>query len=171
MGEVENDRDEALDLVQLQVSLYNAGGELLDQATAFAAVDVVPGHGVAPFAILLPNAPTAGFARYEILVLSAEPVVQWGRRHRALTVEDVKGEMNEGTLIVEGMVHNWGETNAQDVRVTVTAYGDDGTVVGVRQVDLDSLAAGEKEQVTLSLIAASPVARVDAVAWGMREMD
>ena len=171
MGEVKNERDEALDLVQIEVTLYNAGGEVLDRAAAFAAADIVPGHGVAPFAILLPNAPAAGYASYEIQVLSAEPVSEWGRRHRELTVEALQGEMSEGALAVEGTVRNRGEADAEQVQVTVTAYGDDGTVVGVRQIDVPRLASGEAEQVSLSLVPAAPALRVEAVAWGMKALD
>lgn len=169
MGEVENERDEALDLVQLQVSLYNAGGELLDRAAAFTLSDVVPGHGVAPFAVLLPGAPAGGFARYEIEVLSAEPVAVWGRRHRALTVEALQGAMKEGTLFVSGAVRNRGQENAAGVRVIVTAYGEDETVVGVRQLDVDPVPAGVEYAFTLTIIPAAHAVRVEAVAWGMKE--
>jgi hypothetical protein len=171
MGEVENERDEALDLVQIEVTLYNAGGEVLDRATGFVATDIVPGHGVAPFAILLPNAPAAGYAGYEIQVLSAAPIAVWGRRHRELAVEELAGEMSEGTLHVQGTVRNQGEAGAEQVRITVTAYGDDGAVVGVRQADLSQLAAGDAAPVSLSLVPAAPVLRVEAVAWGIKVLD
>jgi hypothetical protein len=168
MGEVQNDRDESLDLVQLRVTIYNAGGERLDQAMGFVLSDVVPGHGVAPFALLLPGAPAAGFATHEIEVLSAEPITEWARRHRALTVEDVQTSTDAGTLVAQGTVRNRGQADAASVRITLTAYGADETVVGVRQLDLAPLAAGEESAFTLSLIPAAPAARVDAVAWGMK---
>ena len=168
MGEVENERDEFLDMVQLQVSLYDVDGQLVDRATGLTAADVVPGHGKAPFALLLPRPPAAGFASYEIVVLSAEPITYWGRRHRALTVEKIKGEMNGRGFIVRGVVCNQGELKAEDVRVIVTAYGNDGQVVGVRQVDIASLPAGERQPFDLSLIPASPAVRAEAVAWGIK---
>lgn len=162
MGEVENERDEFLDLVQVQVSLYDAKGRLLDRSVAFVLTDVVPAHSKAPFAVLLPR--SLDFAGYQIDVLSAEPIVRWGARHRALSVEWLKVE--EGK--VRGEVFNHGEADARQVRVTVTAYGDDGTVVGVRQVEIASLPAGERASFVASLIPAAPVARVAAVAWGMK---
>jgi LysM repeat protein len=171
MGEVKNERNEALDLVQVQVTLFNAGGEVLDRAASFAAADVVPGHGVAPFAILLPGAPAAGYAGYEIIVLSAEPITHWGRRHRELTVEDVSGEMKQGTLTVQGTIRNRGTTDAEQVRVTITAYGSEGTVVGIRQTELDALEAGAQEDLLLSLVPAATAVRVEAVAWGMKVPD
>jgi LysM repeat protein len=167
MGEVENERDEFLERVQLHLTLYNADGERIAEATSFTATDIVPGHGKAPFALLLPR--TGGFASYELLLLSAEPVTYWGRRHRALTVEQVAGEMAGGTFSVEGVVHNQGQEEAQEVRITVTAYGSDGTVVGVRQTDLTELGAGERRSFALSLIPAAPAVALDAVAWGLKE--
>ena len=79
--------------------------------------------------------------------------------------------MNQGALSVQGTVRNRGEVDAEQVRVTITAYGDDGTVVGVRQADLSLLSAGEAEPVSLSLVPASPAVRVEAVAWGMKTLD
>jgi hypothetical protein len=173
MGEVINERAEALDLVRLEVVLYNAGGEVLDRAAAFVASDVVPGNGVAPFAILLPNAPAAGYAGYEIRVLSAIPIGEWGHRHRELTVEALQGEMQEreGTLAVQGTVRNRGQADAEQVRITFTAYGEDDVVVGVRQTSLSRLASGKKRQISLSMVPAAPALRVDAVAWGMKALD
>jgi LysM repeat protein len=168
MGEVENPSDEALDLVQVQVVLYNADGELLDRAAAFALADVVPGHGVAPFAILLPGAPAGGFASYEIEVLSAEPITVWGARHRALSVEALGGKMDSARYVVEGVVRNRGEDDATSVRVVVTAHGQDGTIVGVRQFDVDPLPAGQTALFVEELIPAGPVAGVSAAAWGMK---
>lgn len=168
MGEVQNVRDQALDRVQVRVSLYNAGGALLDQAASHILVDVVPENGAAPFAVLLTGAPGGDFARYEIVLLSAEPVTGWGARHRALTVADVRSKLGESGLDVQGVVRNWGADDATDVRVTVTAYGEDGTVVGVRQVAIDPVPSGEEGTFVLSLIPPAPVARVEAVAWGMK---
>jgi hypothetical protein len=168
MGEVENKRDEFLDMVQVQLSLYDVDGQLVGKVDAFVATDVVPGHGKAPFALLLPHLPAAGYASYEIVVLSAEPITYWGRRYRALTVEQVEGEMRGDAFAVEGSVHNQGEANAEQVRVIVTAYGGDDGVVSVRQVDIADLPAGERAIFSLSLVPAAPAAHVGAVAWGMK---
>ena len=167
MGEVQNDRDEFIDQVQLEVSLYNAGGELLDRVAAYVATDIVPGHGRAPFALLLPRSLAGGFASYEIVVLSAEPIMHWGRRHRELAVERVEGAMSEGTFTAQGIVRNQGQAHAEDVRITLTVYGSDGMVVGVRQMGVERLAAGEKQAFDLTMIPAAPAVRVEAVAWGM----
>jgi LysM repeat protein len=170
MGEVQNDRDEPLDMVQLQVSLYNVNGELAEQVTAFTVADVITGHGLAPFAILIPPA-AASFAHHEVTVIGAEPIGHWGNRHTALTVDQVQGEAIQGTFTVRGAVHNAGQANAHDVRITLTVYGEEDTIVGVRQLELSRLDAGERQSFSLSLIPAAPAQHVQAVAWGMKEVD
>jgi LysM repeat protein len=169
MGDVQNDRDEALELVQIQAFLYNADGERVGQASGFTAAEIVPAHGKAPFALLFPHPPASGFAGYEVLVLSAEPVTHWGNRHRGLVVEEVTGAADGSAVAVQGIVHNQDEASAREVRVLVTAYGQEGEVVGVRQVELAGLEAGERQAFSVSLIPAAPAVRVEAVAWGTRE--
>ena len=88
MGEVLNERDEFLELVQLRITLYNVDGERVDEAEGFTATDVVPGLGRAPFALLFPNPPADGFASHEVVVVGAEPLLYWGGRHRDLVVEE-----------------------------------------------------------------------------------
>jgi hypothetical protein len=168
LGEVQNERDEALQLAQLSITLYNTDGERVAETSGFTVTDVVPDHGRAPFALLFPNPPAPGFASYEVVVLGAEPIVHWGRRHRALDAQQVQWTMEAGTLRVEGVLHNGDEADASEVEVTVTAYGGDGRVVGVRRVEVEPLAAGERRAFSLSLIPATSPARIEAVAWGMK---
>jgi LysM repeat protein len=167
MGEVYNERDHAVDLIQVQVQLYNVEGELIDRAAAFTLSDVVPSGSSAPFAILLPSASAAAFASYQIDILSAQPIENWGTRHRALSIEDT-GWQNEGkTVVVRGMVVNQGQNGAEDIRITITAYDAEDVVVAVRQLGLDTLLADQEQTFEVSLIPAKKVARIDAVAWGM----
>ena len=167
MGEVENANEQALDLIQLRVSLYNTGGQLLDQSDAFALADVVPAQGTAPFAVLLSGQSAERFASYRIEVLGAEPIEAWGGRHRSLVVEEVQGEDDHDQYVVQGIVRNEGDVGARAIRVTIVAYAGDGAVVAVRQVDLDPLAAQEQRPFTATLIPAAPAASVRAIAWGM----
>jgi hypothetical protein len=168
LGEVQNERDESLELAQLAITLYNADGERAAEATGFTVTDVVPGHGRAPFALLFANPPASGFASYEVVVLGAEPIVHWGSRHRALDVQQIRWADQGGALQVEGMLYNGDKADANEVEVTVTAYGDDGQVVGVRQVDLEPLAAGERREFSVTLIPAAPPGQVEAVVWGLK---
>jgi len=168
LGEVQNERDEYLELVQLRVTLYNVDGERVDEAEGFTVPDVVPGLGRAPFALLFPNPPASGFASHEVTVVGAEPILYWGGRHRELVVEGVEGEMEGPSFHVRGMLVNASQENATDVELTVTAYDADGQVVGVRQVALEPLPGGERRAFALDLVPAAPAVSVEAVAWGMR---
>jgi LysM repeat protein len=168
MGEVENERDESLDQVQVQVLLYDTEGQLIDRESAFVATDVVPGQGRAPFAVLIPPAHAARFATYEVHILSAEPIEHWGSRHQSLSITEVAGQAVDGQYVVQGIVHNQGDVGAEDVRVTLTLYGNADAVVGVRQIEADPLAAGEHLEISIALVPSAPVERVGAVAWGMQ---
>jgi LysM repeat protein len=168
LGEVQNQRDEYLDLVQLRVILYNVDGERVDEATGFTTTDVVPGLGRAPFALLFPNPPASGFAGHEVVVIGAEPSLYWGGRHRDLVVEGLEAEMAGLSYRVRGTLVNAGHEDATDVELTITAYGAGGEVVGVRQAVVEPLIAGKKRAFALALVPAAPAVRAEAVAWGMR---
>ena len=168
LGEVQNERDEDLELVQLRVTLYNVDGERVDEAEGFTVTDVVPGLGRAPFALLFAHPPASGFASYEVVVVGAEPILYWGGRHRELVVEGLGGEMEGPSFRVRGEVVNGGQENATDAELTITAYGEDGQVVSVRQTAIEPLAAGDRRAFEVSLVPAAPAARAQAVVWGMR---
>jgi LysM repeat protein len=168
LGEVQNERDEFLELVQLRVTLYNVDGERVDEAEGFTIPDVVPGLGRAPFGLLFPNPPASGYASYEVLVVGGEPILYWGSRHRKLVVQGIAGEMDGPSFRVRGEVANAGQENAREVELTITAYGEDGAVVGVRQVALEPLAAGDRRSFEVSLVPAAPAVRAEGAAWGMR---
>jgi hypothetical protein len=168
LGEVENERDEFLELVQLRVTLYNVDGERVDEASGFTAADVVPGLGRAPFALLFANPPASGSASHEVAVVGAEPILYWGGRHRELVVEGLQAEMDGAIFQVRGEVVNAGQENATDVELTITAYGAGGEVVGVRQAAVEPLAVGERRTFVVPIIPAAPAVRAEAAAWGMR---
>jgi hypothetical protein len=177
LGEVLNERDEFLEVVQLRVTLYDVAGQRVGETSGFTTVDVVPGYvavgqsagraGRAPFALLFADPPDS-FSSYEVVLLGAEPIVYWGNRHRALRVEGVQWEAGQGAVSVRGLVRNAGEVAATDVEITITAYRADGTVAGVRQIEVEPLAVGERGDFSLSLIPAAPVAGIEAVAWGLQ---
>jgi LysM repeat protein len=169
IGEVSNERDEFLEVVQLRLTLYDASGERVGETSGFTSVDVVPGPGRAPFALLLVDVP-ASFASYEIVVLGAEPILYWGNRHRELVAEQIEWETDRGLLQIEGIAHNAGQDEATEVEVTLTAYREDGAVAGVRQVEVEPLKAGERKAFSLSLIPAAPVVRIEAVVWGLKPL-
>ncbi len=169
LGEVKNERDQDLELVQLQVSLYNAQGDALHVAAAFVAAEYVPEHGVAPFSVLLPNVALQSFASYQVVVLSAEPLTHWGRRYRDLTVRNVSGGMHGNLFVVQGSVQNTGEATAQEITLVFTLYDQHGLVVGVRRKHLETtLSPDAASTFAFSLIPIAPAAGVRVSVWGAR---
>jgi len=169
MGEVQNERDETLELVQVQVSLHNANGEPVALGTTFVSTEIVPAHRVAPFALLLSDVPMGSWASYQIVVRSAEPLTHWGNRYGGLVVRNLHGEMRGNLFYVNGEVLNNGEEVAHRIRLFFTMYGADGTVVGVRRVEVPwVLRPGENELFEFELIPQSPAMAVGAVAWGTK---
>jgi hypothetical protein len=69
---------------------------------------------------------------------------------------------------VRGTLLNAGAENATDIDLTVTAYSAGGEVVGVRQVVLEPLAAGDRRAFAVDLLPAANAVRAEAVAWGVR---
>lgn len=166
MGQVQNERDEEIGFVQVRVSLQDAQGQAVNVASAFVAAEIVPAHGAAPFAVLLPGAALGRFASYQVVVLSAEPLPHLGPRHRAVAVQVESWGVQGGLLTVQAALKNMGQVDARDVQLVVTAFGQDGAVVGVRRAQaVPFLAAGQEERTTLTLIPLAPVARVEATAW------
>jgi hypothetical protein len=84
-----------------------------------------------------------------------------------LIVEQTEWEAGQGTLTIAGIVRNAGQEAATDIQVTVTSYTDEGAVASVRQMAVEPLDPGEQKTFSMSLIPAAPVARIEAVAWGL----
>ncbi len=167
MGEVKNERDETLEFVQVQVSLHNADGEMVELGVVFAASEIVPAQGVAPFALLLPDVAPGSWASYQIVVRSAEPLMHWGERYGDLVVQDLHGAMRGDLFHVNGVVFNNGEMTARRIRLIFTMYGVDGEVVGVRRTEmLAALAPGAREPFEFDLIPQSPADALSVIVLG-----
>ena len=85
-----------------------------------------------------------------------------------MVAEQIEWEANQGALSIAGVVHNAGQEAATDVELTITAYQEDGTVAGLRQVEVAPLKSGDQQEFSLSLIPAADVARIEAVVWGLK---
>lgn len=169
MGEVKNERDETLEFVQVQVSLHNAAGEMVELGTVFVLSEIVPGQGTAPFALLLADVLLGSFASYQIVVRSAEPLTYWGERYGDLVVQDLHGEMRDDLFHIEGCLMNNGESAAHHIWLFFTLYGSGGMVVGVRQVEMATvLRPGESQVFEFNLIPLAPADAASAIAWGAK---
>ena len=132
LGEVWNRSGEDVELVQVAVSLYDAGRRLLLERKAFMAPDILLQDGRAPFGVLFEQKP-ADFVAYQAWIVSGEPVSYLGNRYIDLQVINDKSKVTDNVFVVSGQVQNMGESPARDVSIIVTAYDAQGLVTGFRQ--------------------------------------
>ncbi|MDY7039813.1 MAG: FxLYD domain-containing protein [Chloroflexota bacterium] len=152
LGEVRNLAGMDVEYVQVQVSLYDADNTVLDTATAFTVLDIIPAGETSPFAVLFAQPPTA-YATYQVLPLSAEPSTYLGSRYRDLDVVEHEGQAQGRLFTVSGRVRNIGDEQAIGVEVVITAYDSHDRVVAMREVEVQGnvLAPGDSAPFTASI--------------------
>ena len=159
LGEVSNLSQQDLERVQVRITLFDGADRLLGSDTTFSALDVLPPDGRSPFVIFFPDAPDE-YATYQAEVISAAPAYT-GTLYRSLEVAEVAEEQTAaGLLKLAGRVRNVGDVEALATLLTVTAYDQQGRVVGMRTIapDPDRIALGGGEaQFAVDLLAAAPV--------------
>ena len=168
LGEVSNISGQPAEEVQVQVSLHDEQGRLLELGTAFTQIDILPDGGRAPFAIRF-TGPTTDFAQYQTQVLGGVPSTHLGPRYPDLEVIEDHGEwLDENNYRVCGQVLNSGQSEAEKVAVIITLYDSEAHVVGARTVDIPAevFLAGAKAPFEVELTPLGPVARYDVQVQG-----
>lgn len=169
LGEVRNLSGRPAEEVQVQVSLHDEQGNLLDLGTAFVQLDIVAAGGRAPFAILFP-APPESFAQYQTRVLSGVPHTHLGPRYPNLEVTEQWGGYGEDgrSYRVTGTVRNTGQADAERVSVVVTLYNGQNHVVASRTVEIaaEVFLAGAEAPFEVVLTPLDEVARYDVQVQG-----
>lgn len=171
LGEVRNLHSEPVELVQVQVSLYDEKGSPLAYQSGFTFLDQIPAGASGPFGILFEQGPSR-FATYQIVPLSAVPAREEGRTSLRLSVSDLVGEvLGPAAYAVRGQVQNEDSASLEAVFAIVTLYDAEGKVIGVRKVapEQETLPPGARspfEAIFLGLSA--PVDRYTVQAQGLR---
>ena len=168
LGEVSNISGQPAEEVQVQVSLHDEQGRLLELGAAFTQIDILPDGGRAPFAIRFAG-PNTGFAQYQTQVLGGVPSTHLGPRYPDLEVIEDHGEwLDENNYRVRGQVLNSGQSEAEKVAVIITLYDSEAHVVGARTVDIPAevFLAGAKARFEVELTPLGPVARYDVQVQG-----
>jgi LysM repeat protein len=168
LGEVVNLSGQPAEEVQVQVSLHDEKGQLLASEVALTQLDVLPGGGRAPFALLF-AAPPSSFAQYQTRVLSGVPSRHLGPRYPDLAVEEAWGGwVDEYNYQVHGQVHNTGKADAEQVAVVITLYDQEDHVVGARTVAIDAelFLAGAVAPFEVTLTPLGEVERYDVRVQG-----
>ncbi len=137
LGEVFNGTAITLTNVQVQVTLYDAAGVPLVSGDAFAAADLVPPEGRAPFSLLF-SSPPPGFVSHSALPLRGEPAGELVANYLSIAVEGVSGAPSGPQFRVSGTVRNGDPVRtATEVTVVATTYDAEGRVSGYRQQRLE----------------------------------
>jgi LysM repeat protein len=171
LGEIFNPDSHPISEVMVQVSLFDANGQLLDSETAFPQLDVVPPGQAVSFAILFADPPRQ-FAQYQAVVLAGVPMSPNTRYYLDLVVSDLQGQAADAARYrVRGDLQNVGTSDVEDLRLLVTAYDDQDRIIAVRQANLPvsilRSAATTPFEVELT-VTGSPVITYTVQAQGLR---
>jgi len=135
-GEIYNPGTDPLSELVVQVSLFDENARLLSSETAFPQLDVAPPGQAVSFAILFADPPRQ-FAQYQAVVLAGVPMSPNTRYYLDLIASNTQGQTTDaGGYRVRGDLRNVGPSDAENLRVLVTAYDEQQRVAAVRQVSL-----------------------------------
>ena len=170
LGTVENPGTVPLTEVVVEASLLDANGVLLAREAAYTQLDVVmPGEAV-PFAVLF-TSPPAEFAQFQTIPVSAVPLVGDTRYYFDIEPLELRGSPEEtSTYRINGQLHNYGDFDANSIRLVTVAYDADNQVLAQRQVELavNILKAGATTPFEIDLlIPAGTVDHFDVLVQGL----
>lgn len=136
LGEVVNTTDVSLANVQVRVTLYDAAGQPLAQADAFAAADIIPPGERAPFGVLF-TSPPAGWASPQVTVVRGEAAGALADFYVPIAISEVTGQPAGPQFQVSGVAQNSSADRAAgSLSIVATTYDAQGLVTGFRQESL-----------------------------------
>lgn len=133
LGEIVNTTAVPLTNVQVRVALFDAAGQPLTQADAFAAASLIPPGERSPFGILF-TSPPAALANPQVTILRGEDAGAVATSYVPIAVTQVQAQPSGSQMQVTGTVQNTSaDQAAASVYVIVTTYDAQGSVTGYRQ--------------------------------------
>ena len=152
LGEIVNTTAFTLTNVQVHVMLFDAAGERLTEADAFAAADLIPPGERSPFGILF-TTPPPDWVNPQVTIMRGEAAGELAASYLPIAVTEAEGQLADSQFQVSGVVRNDSlEQAAEGVHVIVTAYDAQGLVTGFRQATVElegALAPGAAAPFTL----------------------
>lgn len=128
VGEVRNDTGQAIELVNIQASLVDAGGKAFDGTQGYTEINVLQPGDVSSFDVTKFPAP-ANLATYKLhMTWDKASSRQAGGQ---TVVNDAPFDDGTGFVHISGQVINSGAGTAAGIKVIATYYHDDGTVAFV----------------------------------------
>lgn len=136
LGEVYNPGDKPISEVQVEAILFDERGILLNRATSFTELSVIPPAEAVPFAILFTE-PPSDFDQYQLKVIAGIPMTNQSRSYFDFEIITSQGKfVGVSTYRVQGKLRNQGNHDAETVRLVAIAYDENEEVIAQRQVEL-----------------------------------
>jgi hypothetical protein len=128
IGEVQNDSDNVVTLVQIEATLFDENDQVIDRPSGRVFIDVIrPGEKSAFHLVFFDSEQSSNISSYEIRVNSE--ITEEGKP-RMLEVNVGEGYIDEmGQHHVVGEVKNNGDAAATFIEVSAAMYDRDGSVV------------------------------------------
>jgi len=141
IGEVENPAASNVEYVEVFLTLYDAGGKVLNLGSAYLWIEVLTPGQRAPFRIYVSAGPVA-FASYGVST-EADPTIYDPLNLRSLNVTN---RIHQGELRFTGEVENLEQADAEFVQAVVTLYDAAGDIVNCEYAftDPDTIPPGER---------------------------
>jgi hypothetical protein len=154
LGEVVNTTDLTLANAQVYVSLFDAIGGRLVEASAFAAAEAIPPGERSPFGILF-TSPPPGWVSSQVTIMRGEAAGPLAASYVSMAVTETEGQPAGPQFHVSGIVQNISaDQTAGSVDVIVTTYDVEGLVTAFRQGPVEiagALAPGSTAPFTIRL--------------------
>jgi LysM repeat protein len=171
MGEVLNTSGEPVTNLQLEVTLLAPDDTPLLVARALAAADYLAPEARAPFSLLF-RSPPEGVVSAEVRLLRGEAISPITAGFAPLQVVDAEGSVSGPQYRVRGLLRNDSSRAVSRVTVVATIYGDNGDVVGFRQLvmptDVTIPPGGEQPfDLLLTPQQVAPPSDFSTIAWGV----
>jgi LysM repeat protein len=136
VGEVENSGSQAVEDIQLSLTLVDDGGRALQAVNVWVLPGVIPAGGRAPFGVLLQRPPD-NVAGLQAAVIGGQTVIDLGNRYLDLAVSQGRVNIETDQATVSGVLTNRGQSAAANVLLVATLYDAQGNVSGYQQLLLE----------------------------------
>ena len=124
VGEIENNSLVPVEWVNIAGMVYDTNGILLDVATTYSTLDIIPPGGKSPFKMYM-NYGWSGYDHYELIV-QAEEAYEFPAD---IVVTDYETTSNDYSTTFTGTVKNNTSEDLSFVKVAATFYDEHGQVV------------------------------------------
>lgn len=168
LGEVVNLGQHPAAGIRVQIDLIGPDGDTVTGAASWVAPAIVPAGESAPFAALVPQAPSFD-VQPVVSVIAGESLRTPGTYYLDLSPQISEVTMEDGQVTIAGVIENSGEEQAIEIHVVVTLYDAQGEVTGYAlQALAEPLSPGEVTSFTVNSVPpGGPAIDYNAMAYAL----